>query len=332
MPRTKPKPTSLRHCLAAALLLAAGLAAPGVGHAQVVVVANGAPITAFDIEQRKKLTESSTHKKVPRQEVIQELIDEQLELAKAKQYGLVVSDAQVNESYNTMATRQHITPAQFDELLRRSGIEPSTLKARLRAQLTWGELVRGKFSASLHIGEPDIAQALRARNETGKTTAYVYTLYPVTVVVPSGSSAAVVEAKRREAEALRGRFLNCKQGLELARALRDVAVRDAVSRNSADLPDKLRELLGAIEIGKLTAPDVTSQGLQMFAVCGKKQTTADSPAQHQAREDIYKQRFDRESKRFLEELRKAAMIEYKDTNAQSAASGADDRRTRRHRR
>jgi len=231
-----------------------------------------------------------------------------------------------------MATRQHISPTQFDELLRRSGIEPATLKTRLRAQLTWGELVRGKFSASLHIGEPDIAQALRARNETAKTTAYVYTLYPVTVVVPSGSSAAVVEAKRREAEALRSRFLNCKQGLELARALRDVAVRDAVSRNSAELPDKLRDLLGAIEIGKLTAPDVTTQGLQMFAVCGKKQTTADSPAQHQAREELYKQRFDRESKRFLEELRKAAMIEYKDTNAQSAASGADDRRTRRHRR
>ncbi len=332
MPRTKPRPILLRHCLAAALLLAAGIAAPAVGHAQVVVVANGSPITAFDIEQRKKLNESSTHKKVSRQEVIQELIDEQLEIAKAKQYGLVVSDAQVNQAYNTMATRQHITPAQFDEVLRRTGIEPITLKTRLRAQLTWGELVRGKFSASLHIGEPDIAQALRARNEAAKTTAYVYTLYPVTVVVPSGSSAAVVEAKRREAEALRSRFLNCKQGLELARALRDVAVRDAVSRNSAELPDKLRDLLGAIEIGKLTAPDVTTQGLQMFAVCGKKQTTADSPAQHQAREELYKQRFDRESKRFLEELRKAAMIEYKDTNAQSAASGADDRRTRRHRR
>jgi peptidyl-prolyl cis-trans isomerase SurA len=317
--------------LAAALLLAAGLAAPVAGHAQVVVVANGSPITAYDIEQRKKLLESSEHKKVPRQEVIQELIDEQLEIAKAKQYGLVISDEQVNQAFNSMATRQHITPAQFTELLRRSGIAPETLKARMRAQLTWGELVRGKFSASLHIGEQDIAQALRARNQTGKTTAYVYTLYPVTVVVPSGSSAAVVEAKRREAEALRARFLNCTQGLEFARALRDVAVRGAVTRNSADLPEKLRDLLGAMEIGKLTAPDVTGQGLQMFAVCGKKETTADSPAQHQAREEIYKQRFDRESKRFLEELRKAAMIEYKDTHAQSAASGADDRRTRRHR-
>ena len=85
-------------------------------------------------------------------------------------------------------------------------------------------------------------------------------------------------------------------------------------------------------IGRLTAPDVTAQGLQMFAVCDKKQTKTDSPALHQAREDIFRQRYERESKRYLEELRKAAMIEYKDPNAQSATSGADDRRTRRHRR
>ena len=155
--------------------------------------------------------------------------------------------------------------------------------------------------------------------------------YPVTVVVPTGSSASVIAAKRREAEALRSRFLNCKQGLDFARALRDVAVRDPITRSSADLPQKLRDLLGGMEIGRLTAPDQTAQGLQMFAVCNKKQTKTDSPAQHQVRESIYKQRFDREAKRYLQELRDAAMIEYKDPNAQRAASGADDRRSRRHR-
>ncbi len=308
------------------------LAAPGLCRAQVVVVANGMPITAYDIEQRTKLDESSTHKKATRQQIIQELIDDRLGIAKAKQYGLVVSDAEVNQAFSGMSSRQHITPQQFGQMLQRAGIAPDTVKDRIRAQLTWSQLVRGKFSASLHVGESDAVNALRARNEAVDTVGYIYTLYPVTVVVPAGSSAAVVEAKRREAEALRSRFVDCKQGLDIARALRDVAVRDSITRSSADLPDKLRELLGGMTIGRLTAPDVTAQGLQMFAVCDKKQTKTDSPALHQAREDIFRQRYERESKRYLEELRKAAMIEYKDPNAQSAASGADDRRTRRHRR
>ena len=330
IPMNYVRPTLVRW-LMAALLLAACLAVPAVSHAQVVVVVNGSPITAYDIEQRTKLIESSTHKKASRQEIIQQLIDDRLEISKAKEYGLVVSNDTLNQAYNGMATRQHITPQQFDQLLQRAGISPDTVKARIRAQMTWSQLVRGKFSASLHVGESDIAQALRARNEAVDTIGYIYTLYPVTVVVPSGSSPSVVEAKRREAEALRSRFLNCKQGLDFARALRDVAVRDPVTRSSADLPDKLRNLLGGMEIGRLTAPDVTGQGLQMFAVCAKKATKADSPAQHQVREDIFKQRFEREANRYLKELRKAAMIEYKDTNAQRAASGADDRRTRRHR-
>jgi peptidyl-prolyl cis-trans isomerase SurA len=332
MPRNSVRAIPFRRWLAVPLLLAAVLAAPALCQAQVVVGANGSPITAYDIEQRTRLIESSTHSKPTRQAVIQELIDDRIEIAKAKQYGLSVTEAEVNQIFNGMAERQHISPQQFSELLKRAGIAAETLKAKVRAQLTWNQLVRGKFGASLHVGESDILSALRARNEAVDTVGYIYTLYPVTVVVPRGSSAATIAAKRREAEQLRSRFVDCKQGLDFARALRDVAVRDSITRSSADLPEKLRDLLGSMEIGRLTSPDITAQGIQMFAVCGKKTTKTDSPAQHQVRADIFKQRFEREANRYLQELRKAAMIEYKDTNAQSATTGADDRRTRRHRR
>ena len=135
-----------------------------------------------------------------------------------------------------MAKRQHITPQQFTQMLERAGISPNTIKARIRAELTWSQLVRGKFSASLQVGESDVAKALRARNETqADVVGYIYTLYPIMLVVPQGSSAAVMEAKRREAENLRSRFVSCNEGLAFARALRDVAVREPIARSSADL-------------------------------------------------------------------------------------------------
>lgn len=311
MPRIFVRTISFRRWLAALALLAAA-AAPAAVQAQVVVVANGSPITNYDIDQRIKLTESSTHKKVSRQEVIQDLIDDRIKIAKAKEYGLIVSDAEVNQAFNSMATRQRITPQQFAQFLQRSGISPDTVKARIRAELTWGQLVRGKFAASLQVSEPDVANAMRERNEATDTVGYIYTLYPVIVVVPYGSDAAAVDGKRREAEQLRGRFLNCKQGLEFARALRDVAVRGQITRSSADLPQALRDLLGNMEIGRLTAPEVTTEGIQMFAVCDRKATKADSPALAQVRTTLFQKRFERESKRYLDELRKAAMIEYKD--------------------
>lgn len=279
--------------------------------AQVVVIANGSPITEYDIQQRMKL-DSSAHKTVTRQQTIDDLIDDRLKISKAKVYGLEVDDGEVSRAFEGMATRQHITVQQFSQVLERAGISPNTVKARIRAEMTWQQLVRGKFGSSLQVGESDIANALKERNESETSAVgYVYTLYPVTIVVPRGSSEATISAKRGIADNLRTRFVSCNEGLAMARALRDVAIREPITRNSADLTPQLREILGNIEVGHLTAPEVTGQGLQMFAVCNKKETTAESPLKREVREQLFTKRFESESKRFLEEIRKSAMIEYK---------------------
>jgi len=294
----------------AGVMIAIVLACPAA--AQVVVIANGSPITEYDIQQRMKLEASATQKGAARQQIIDDLINDRLKISKAKVYGLEVDDGEVNRAFEGMATRQHVTVQQFSQVLERAGISPNTVKARIRAELTWQQLIRGKFGASLQIGESDIASALKDRNESeASAVGYVYTLYPVTVVVPRGSSEATVSAKRSIADNLRTRFVSCNEGLAMARALRDVAVREPITRSSGDLSAQLREILGSIEVGHLTAPEVTPQGLQMFAVCNKKETTAESPLRREVREQIYTKRFESESKKFLEEIRKSAMIEYK---------------------
>jgi peptidyl-prolyl cis-trans isomerase SurA len=280
--------------------------------AQVVVIANGSPITEYDIQQRMKLETNAAHKSTTRQQIIDDLIDDRLKISKAKVYGLEVTDAEVNNAFEGMASRQHTTVQQFSQVLERAGISPNTVKARIRAELTWQQLIRGKFGSSLQVGESDIANALKSRNESeASAVGYIYTLYPVTIVIPRGSSESTISAKRSIAENLRGRFVSCNEGLAMARALRDVAVREPITRSSADLSEQLRDILGKIEVGHLTAPEVTAQGLQMFAVCNKKETTAESPLRREVREQLFTKRFESESKKFLEDIRKSAMIEYK---------------------
>jgi peptidyl-prolyl cis-trans isomerase SurA len=297
----------------AAVFVAAAVVAPGAARAQVVVIANGSPITELDIQQRTKLIASGgPGAKAPaRQDVINDLIDDRLKIAKAKIYEAVATEAEVDSAFNGIATRQHISPEQFAQMLEHNGISANALKARLRAELTWGQLIRGKFNSSLQIGESDINSALRARNEVDNAAVgYIYTLYPIMIVAQRGSNEAYLEAKREQAENLRSRFLNCNAGLALARSLRDVAVREPVNRSSADLTPQLRDLLGGMEVGHLTPPEITAQGLQMFALCSKKESTAESSVKRELREQIYNKRFESESKRFLDEIRKQAMIEY----------------------
>ena len=71
-------------------------------------------------------------------------------------------------------------------------------------------------------------------------------------------------------------------------------------------------MLDGIEVGKLTPPEVTKFGVEVFAICAKKESTADNtPGCKRARESIYAARYEERSKKYLEEVRRSAMIEYK---------------------
>jgi peptidyl-prolyl cis-trans isomerase SurA len=302
---------TLRKFLAAAVL-AFGVAAPAGGaHAQqVVLIVNGEPITALDIEQRSKLMELSTHKAPVRQEVVDELINEKLKVREAKRWGLEVSNSEVDTAYASMAGRMRFTPDQLTQQLARGGVNAATLKARIKADLAWPQLVRGRYQSSLQVGEKDLLTAMENKSDEG--AGYDYALRPILFLVPSGSPETFVEGRKREAESLRARFQGCDEGLNFARALKDVAIREQVVRSSADLPAELRKMLEGLEVGRLTPPEVTKYGVEMYAICSRKESSSDNtPGKRQARESVMAQRYEQKSKQYLQELRRGAMIEYK---------------------
>jgi peptidyl-prolyl cis-trans isomerase SurA len=303
--------------IAMAVLLA-GAAAIGPAKAQTVVAfVNGEPITALDVASRSKLMElqSPTHQAPPRQKVIDELIDEKLKVREGRRWGVEVSDTEVDSSFAYMATHNaRLSSAeQFATLLREKGINVRNFKARIRADLVWPQLVRGRYQASLEIGEQDILAAMiNKKTDDDGGAGYEYTLRPILFLVAPGSPPAAFEDRKREAEALRNRFRGCEEGLPFARELREVNVREQIIRNSADVPPEQRKLLDSIPVGQLTPPDVTKLGVEMFAVCNKTEAKADnSPGKRQARESLFNAKFQQLSKRYLDELRRTALIEYR---------------------
>src|SRR5262249_59755246 len=76
-----------RNLLTAVILVfGVSMVATAANAQQVVVIVNGEPITALDIEQRSKLILLSTHKAPARQEVLDELINEKLKVKEAKKF------------------------------------------------------------------------------------------------------------------------------------------------------------------------------------------------------------------------------------------------------
>ena len=301
--------TTLLSRLAAAFVVGIGILLTSTAQAQVVAVVYGEPITARDVEHRARL-EQLSGKPLGRKEVLDMLVDDKLKIREAKRFTVTVSDNEVEEAFSSMAGRMRMKPAQLADQMAKSGTSATTIKNRLRAEMAWQRIVRGRFSSTLTVSEQDILNALGSKN-TGDAQVYEYTLHPILFVVPEGSGESAFEGRKREAEALRGRFQGCEAGLRLARALRDVAVRAKVIRGSADLPPPIRTALEGMELGRLTPPEVTRHGVELFALCEKVPTRADSPQKKEAREKVFAERFDEQAKRYLAEIRRTALIEYK---------------------
>ena len=65
-------------------------------------------------------------------------------------------------------------------------------------------------------------------------------------------------------------------------------------------------------MGRLTAPENTPQGIEVYALCRKTETSAaDAPGRREVRDQLASDQFDQKGSAYLKELRSQAMIEYR---------------------
>jgi peptidyl-prolyl cis-trans isomerase SurA len=308
----------LAGCVAGCVLAAA--AATGVHAQTVAVMVNGEPITDLDIEARVKFDFLSTHKQPNRQDVINELIEEKLKIKEAKKFGVDPSVSEINEAFGQMAQRMRITPDQLAASLDKQGTRADTLKQKIKADMVWGSLVRGRYKERLQVGEKDVAEAVKAEggDEAQQGDAFEYRMQPVVLIVPKGSSPQAVELRQKDAETLRARVETCEQANQFFKSMPNAAIRETVIKTSADIPAPLRKVLDDTPIGHLTPPEVTKQGIQMVALCGRKPTSIDTPKRKEMRDKMFAKKYEETSKNYLNEVRKGSMIEYRQ------AAGAED--------
>jgi peptidyl-prolyl cis-trans isomerase SurA len=303
-------------CVAGVTVGSLCMATSPAGAQQVVVVVNGDPVTTMDVANRAKLIQLTARKNTSRQEALDDIINDKLKISFAKRYRLEASDSDVDSAYADVATRMRTNAEGLSKVLTSQGVAPYTLKDRLRAELVWAQIVRAKYQSSYQVSEKEMASALEARKDKDNT-GVEYTLRPILFVVArrAGNEGAV-EARKKDAETLKTRFENCETGIPFARGLRDTIVRAPVTKTSADLAPALREILDKTPVGRLTDPEVTSQGVEIFALCDRKQTSIDDANKKKIQNEKFAEQFQANSAKLLKTLRAGAMIEYMEARDQ----------------
>lgn len=293
--------------LAAALLLPALVVGSPARAQQVVVVVNGDPVTSYDVSQRQLLHSIIERKPISAKEALEELIEERIKIQQANRLKLDVDQKDVDRLFASIAERSGRTPEQLSSGFKQQGLGDKTFKQKLLADYVWGQYVRAR-SGTVNIRDADVIAALQKRGET-QMVATEYTLMPIVFVVPRNASNHA--ARLAEANALKSRFTDCDSGEQMAKSMREVVVRPKVTRLSSEVPAQLKQILDKTEVGRLTPPEVAQAGVETFAMCGKREVRGESSQKREIKDELTTSQFTAESKKFMAELRKQALIEYR---------------------
>jgi len=300
--------------LLSALALGALLFASAPVHAQssIKVLVNNQPITSHEIATRAKLLRLITGGKAGQEQAVEELVEEHLKLQEARNRKISISEAQVEQAFNTIAQRAKLTPEQLSTALSQQGADPDSLKDRIRAELTWGEVIRARYRATVRISDVDVTKALKKR-KPGETSEQLneYELQQIIFIVPAKTKRQGTAGRLKEAQSFRAAFKGCQGALDQAQAMKGVVVKPRFRRDETQLPKEMAAKLAKVEVGGTLAPEPSDLGVELIAVCNKRAVEGQTKASTEMRQELQNEQGQLMARRYLRDLKADAIIEYR---------------------
>ncbi len=246
-----------------------------------------------------------------RDAAIDELIEEQLMLAEAKRHKVTVSDAQVNERLTQMAKsgNKDRSLEEFLGAFRKQGVNPQTMRQRIRAQIAWRDVIRKLYGfriASLvgTSGDASEQQAANARDA-------VFDVRRIRLASASGSDQAALARAYVQGQTIRRQFSSCAALETLVGRASGATMERQSGKKAAFFARDARPLLMQAGEDQMLPPILSSDGVDLYAVCGKKTPQAEAAEEEAvtSQSDRRQEEFQIYARRHLKDLRQDALIE-----------------------
>lgn len=251
--------------------------------AEIAATVNNGVVTKLQVTQRARFLKLTGQKGNLQKQALEELIIEELQFQEGRRVELNIRDSFVENAFENIAKRVGANNARhFEQGLRQSGVNPNTLKQRLKAQILWAEFVRARTRIeSQPKKKRDITSILFNRGSDKKNRKLdEYTLERYVFVVKRTASQAVVNQRIREAEAFRSQHSSCAGASSQAKQLNGVVVTKIGRFTEDTLPAQLRDEVLDASVGTFTKPKRGELGIGVLAVCEKREIVDNSAAQN----------------------------------------------------
>ncbi|MDT7833870.1 peptidylprolyl isomerase [Aquabacterium sp. OR-4] len=285
---------ALAGCLAAPAALAQAAAArPGGAPAAVaernsrsgdfiVAVVNTELVTSVEVGLRLGRAQAELRRQggqLPaedalRQQAVEALIDERVQVTYARDSGSKVDDAELDRAVTNVAAQNQITVPQLRERLNAEGMDWSRFRANLRDQLLVERLREREVINRIRITDTDIDKLLDEQRARLAGDVQL-NLAQILVKLPEAASESVVAERRAIAMTALQRLQRGEAFAQVARELSEDGNREAggeLGLRPADrLPDLFVESVKGIEVGQVTpAPVRSAAGFHLLKVVDRR--------------------------------------------------------------
>ena len=276
--RTSPRQRRALSALAVALVMACSAvqAQPSAARANrsadfIVAVVNTELVTAVELNQRieritadaRRSGASLPDQATLRQQVLDALIDERVQITYARDAGQRVDDADIDRAISNIAAQNQVTVMQLRDRMQADGMDVGRFRANLRDQILLDRVREREVNARIRVSDGDIDRLLSEQRAKLQGQSEL-NIAQILITVPDGASADVVAQRQAIAEQAQARLRAGEDFSKLARELSQDTNREAGGELGMRPADRLPDLF--VEAVKPLAPgQVTPQPLRSAA-------------------------------------------------------------------
>jgi len=218
----------------------------------IVAVVNSELVTAVEVTQRveraaadaKRAGGAAPNAAELRQQALDALIDERVQITYARENGARVDEAEVDRAVSNVAAQNQISVAELRNRLRAEGMDIARFRSTLRDQLMVERLREREVTARIRITDSEIDRAIDEQKAKLAGNAQL-NLAQILVTVPEGAAADVVAQRQARAEQALARVRGGEDFSKVARELSEDAKREAGGEIGMRPSDRLPDLFVA---------------------------------------------------------------------------------------
>ncbi|MGV0035490.1 MAG: peptidylprolyl isomerase, partial [Candidatus Azotimanducaceae bacterium WSBS_2022_MAG_OTU7] len=215
---------------------------------------------------------------VLREQTIEQLILENLQLQTANRAGIRIGDDELNEALSGIAAQNQMTLDQFRGALADDGVSWAAMREQVRREFAISRVQQGIMRRRIEVTEQEINNFLAT--EVGESlTSDQYRLGHILIALPSNPSAKDIRVTRDKAEGISTQLLEGVDfgslAIEFSQDQNALKGGDMGWRKPAQLPSIFSDLVADMQPGDIKGPIKSGRGFHLIKVMGKRGATSE---------------------------------------------------------